>query len=255
MAGATTEIIAEGQGGQGCKPSRASAGDHAARSVDPPYIGQVPRAVHAVIHIHDSPIAVQAQAVLPAETRAAAIIHVQNGNAPAGPVLGTQVQDAGGSRCRAAMALHYQRGPVSLWRLVVRIEGRVEQTKSRPVSFRWKLNRFYTREVAREVRIVGQSGSFLQDLGSAGCKAQLNEARRDGWRPGAKDHQIPSGANGRKLGIRQIDRIQLARLQIDHTHSAEPLRGIRADQPSGAREGVSGHAEEPLRLAELGLHW
>src|SRR5512146_1999069 len=53
---------------------------------------KVPRAVHAIIHVNDSPPAVQAPAILRAIPRAAAVIHIQNAKAPARPILNSEFE-------------------------------------------------------------------------------------------------------------------------------------------------------------------
>src|SRR3990172_39242 len=51
----------------------------------------------------------------PEEAGVAAVVHVQHGEAAAGPVLDLEAEDAGGSRGRSAVALDNQRRSLARW--------------------------------------------------------------------------------------------------------------------------------------------
>src|SRR5579871_6410014 len=106
MAGAAAEVVAEGQRSQYGVAARTAAGDHTARAIHLAAFGEITRAVDAIVHVHNSPIAVQALAVFASEAGAAAVVHIQNRDAAAGPILNPQVERARRRRGRAAMALH-----------------------------------------------------------------------------------------------------------------------------------------------------
>ena len=65
------------------------------------------RAVDAVVDVDDAPLPVQAIAVRAPIARAAAVVHVEHGDAAAGPVLHAEIEHAGRERGRAAMALDH----------------------------------------------------------------------------------------------------------------------------------------------------
>ena len=103
------EGVAEGQRRQRRVAARAAAADRQPLWVRQATRRQIARAVDAVVHVHDAPAARQALAIGAPVAGAAAVVHVEHGEAPAGPVLVARVQrvvDGGG---RAAMAHDEQR--------------------------------------------------------------------------------------------------------------------------------------------------
>src|SRR5206468_3414493 len=97
--------VAEGEGGERGVSAGAAARDDAARRVGETAAGQESRAVDGVVHIHDAPVPIEQLAVRAPVAGAAAVIHVEDGNPAARPILDPQVQRAGGGGGRSAMAL------------------------------------------------------------------------------------------------------------------------------------------------------
>ena len=94
VAGAGFENIAEGERAQRRVAAGAAAGDHQAVAVDFAAFGQIARAVDAIVDVDDAPLAVEPFAIRAAVAGAAAVVHVEHGDAAAGPVLNRNLSDA-----------------------------------------------------------------------------------------------------------------------------------------------------------------
>ncbi len=94
-------------------------------------LDQIFRAIDAVVDIHDSPLPPEPLAVLSSIARAATIVDIQHGEAPAGPELCAQAKGAGGGTGWSAVAANEQRRQLAfgsfevgvLWRIVIGIGG------------------------------------------------------------------------------------------------------------------------------------
>src|SRR5438874_8542367 len=90
VAGAAPEIFVESQRRKHSVAARAAARDHAPASVHQVFPGQKTSAVDAVFDIDNPPVRIEALPVLTPKTCAAAVIHIENGNPAAGPVLNSE---------------------------------------------------------------------------------------------------------------------------------------------------------------------
>ena len=92
------EVIVKSQSRERSKSARAAPRDHAAVAIHHFFLREVSCAVDAILNIHDPPVRVEAFAIAASESGTAPIVHVQNGNAAAGPILNAEIERAG---CRA----------------------------------------------------------------------------------------------------------------------------------------------------------
>jgi len=68
-------------------------------------VGEIEGPVAAVVDVHNAPFSVEPGTVFAPIASAAAVVHVQNGKASAGPVLNRKVKGGGAGRSRAAVNL------------------------------------------------------------------------------------------------------------------------------------------------------
>src|SRR3972149_6661003 len=87
MAGACFENISKCQSAQSCIAAGAASPYRQALRIHPALPDQVQCPVDTVVDIPHAPHAVQALAICPSIARTAAIVHVQDANAAAGPIL------------------------------------------------------------------------------------------------------------------------------------------------------------------------
>src|SRR5260370_3147012 len=108
------KAVAEGQRRQGRVAAGAAAADDASFAVDPPLRCEKARAGDAIVDVDHAPVELQTVAVGAAESGASAVVHVEHGNAAAGPILNAQIERARGGRRRPALALDEKRRPPPL---------------------------------------------------------------------------------------------------------------------------------------------
>src|SRR5262249_44033500 len=96
-----------------------------------PLRGEELRAGDAIVDVDRAPVQLQTVAVGAAESGASAVVHVEHRNAPTGPILNAEIERARRSRGRPAVALDQKRRPLLCRGRIVRIAGRVEETKGR----------------------------------------------------------------------------------------------------------------------------
>ena len=89
VARAAAKTVAERQGGERGVASGAAAGDDAPRGVGEAALGEEARAVHAIVDIHDAPVAIQQLPIGAAVPGAAAVVDVEDRDAAAGPDTGS----------------------------------------------------------------------------------------------------------------------------------------------------------------------
>ena len=77
---------------QGRVAPRTSAADCKPVAIDESLLGQEAGGIAAVINVDDAPLTVQAPAVLPAISRRTAVVHINDGKSPAGPILDAVAQ-------------------------------------------------------------------------------------------------------------------------------------------------------------------
>src|SRR5215212_51019 len=173
MARAGGERIPERERAERCVAACAAAGDHQPLSVHEPAPGEVNRPVGAVVDVDDTPHALEPTAVFPPVARATAVVHVEHGDAPAGPVLRLRVQGRAGRRGRTPVA-HYEKGwEFAIGRHEVPILRRVEESVRRLPVLRGELDGFWNGEVAVvHLQITGAP----QDLVPAGGRVQPHYA-------------------------------------------------------------------------------
>ena len=116
MAGAGLEELAKGKRGEGRIPACAPTGDH-----QPPsgchlaQLDQIARAVYAVVHIHDAPLAVEPLLVGPAIAGAATVVYIQDCDLAAGPILHPEIEDRSCGARWPTVALHQQGWLLAFW--------------------------------------------------------------------------------------------------------------------------------------------
>ena len=96
ITGAGFEIIAKRQRTERRVAARAAPVDHRSILVGLTARRQKLRAVHAIVDIDNSPIAIQSFAIFAAIARAAAVVNVEHRHAATGPILNCQHQDGDG---------------------------------------------------------------------------------------------------------------------------------------------------------------
>src|SRR5580704_7569748 len=115
---AAAKIVVESERRERRVASGAASGDGAARSIHQAAFGEKAGAVDAISDVDDAPVSLQPLAVGTTEPRAAAVVHIQDRDAAAGPVLDAEVQGAGCRSRGAAVALDQQRWPLALGTLI-----------------------------------------------------------------------------------------------------------------------------------------
>src|ERR1041384_452587 len=115
MAFAGLEKSAEGERGERRVAARAAAVNHATRAVCQALLDQIPRAVYAIVHVHDAPTSVQTPTVLAPVAGRAAVVHVQDGEAATRPILNPKRESGRGGRSRPAVTFDEERRAVVLW--------------------------------------------------------------------------------------------------------------------------------------------
>src|SRR5207248_10946546 len=103
------EVIAKRQRAKGSIAARAAAIDHQTIAVYFAARRQKLRAIHAIIDIDYAPGAIQPFAISAAIARAAAIIHIQDGDAAARPILNTELKRRNRRRSRSTVTLNQKR--------------------------------------------------------------------------------------------------------------------------------------------------
>ena len=198
----------------------AAAIDHQAIAIDFAARRQKLRAVAAIIHINNTPRAVQAFAVGAAIAGAAAIIHVKHGDAPAGPVLNAQRQSGDRCRSRAAVTLDQQRRFFVSGRGKVAVLRWIEKAVRGQSAFGWELNRLRRRQVTG---INCEAARALQDFRLARRQIHRDDCERFQRRAGAKHCATRRRAHERNLGIRSFDPLELSRARVDHPEAPNAL--------------------------------
>src|SRR5437899_12957551 len=119
MARAGVVEVAPGQREQDGEAARGSAGDRNAVTVDQALLHQVPRGVDAVVDVDHAPVSVEPLSICASITRRTAVVHVDQREAAAGPVLVLEwIRRARGAG-RPAVAVHHQGWPLARRGLVV----------------------------------------------------------------------------------------------------------------------------------------
>ena len=95
VAGACTEDVRTGQCRERRVAARAAAADRQPAAVGSALLDHRERSGHAVLDVHDSPLAVETFAVAAAEARAAPVVDVEDREAPAGPVVELEAERRG----------------------------------------------------------------------------------------------------------------------------------------------------------------
>src|SRR5947209_12950441 len=109
MASPCLENGTEGEGTQSCVATGASPSDHQSVRVYQSTLYEVTSAIHAVIHVNDTPLAFASLPVGATITGAATVIHIKHRDTMARPVLNFQVKFAAGCCGGATMTFDRQR--------------------------------------------------------------------------------------------------------------------------------------------------
>ena len=121
------EGVRERQCGEGREPAGTSTADQHPVAVDQAFSGEEIRRGTAILHVDDPPPATEPVAIPPSEPGAAAMVHVDDGEAAARPELHRQPQVRLGHRRRTSVDHHHQRRELSVGCDVVGVHRRVEQ--------------------------------------------------------------------------------------------------------------------------------
>src|SRR5690606_8034176 len=113
VAGTGRERVAEGEGGQRRVATRRPAPDAQALGVDPAPLGQPPGGGLTVVDVDDAPRAAQLVAVVAAIAGGPAVVDVDDGEPPAGPVLDAQLEHGARRSGRATVDDHDQWGQLA----------------------------------------------------------------------------------------------------------------------------------------------
>src|SRR5262245_42314997 len=87
VTGAGFEEVTESQRAESRVSSGAASSDRESVAVDVSTLDKIPCAIHAVIHIDDTPSTLEPLSVCAAVTGTAPVIHVEYGNTSTGPIL------------------------------------------------------------------------------------------------------------------------------------------------------------------------
>ena len=250
IAGAGFEHVVEGEGGQGRQAAGAAAADQQALGVGQAAVGQVACAGHAILDVDDAPLAFQQVAVGASEAGAAAVVHVEHGEAAAGPELGRQFQGAGCHPGRAAVADHDQRRQFARQCFEVFV-GRcvMEGVGGAPV-------RAAVADAARDRQVghLGQVRARLhQDTALARVRIDQRQFQRHRRRTGQHGHRLGRDAQFADFLVRRLDRRERAAARRQARQAADAVLDIGADDFVVRPETVHRAAEAPVRAAELRL--
>src|SRR5262245_45344990 len=119
VTGAGFEEVTESQRAESRVSSGAASSDRKSVAVDLSTRDKIPCAIHAVIHIDDTPSTLEPLSVCAAVTRAAPVIHIENRDAPAGPILNRILERCRTGRGWPAVAHNDQRRFFIRWRRVI----------------------------------------------------------------------------------------------------------------------------------------
>ena len=243
----------------------------------------------AVVDIDDPPLPLQPFAVGTAVAGAAAVVHVQHGEAAARPELDLRVQDIRSGARGPPVGQHQQRRPLTLGRpyfedwwagnrtrapLVAPAAGPCAVAdlrapaygvgdglgQRRPASpnrvVLWRRGRGggerrAGRDPGRRNRL---SGRRPQHFGFHGRQRDPCDRGGLGRRSSNEVDRPLVGANRFRRLQRQRDRLEPARVGRDERHLPTAVFHIGGRQPRVGNERVGRHAERPLRLAELRRH-
>src|SRR5260370_37827213 len=112
MVAPALKEAAEGRRRQGRVAAGAAAADDASFAVDPPLRCEKARAGDAIVDVDHAPVELQTVAVGAAESGASAVVHVEHGNAAAGPILNAQIERARGCLRRPPVPLDQKPKPL-----------------------------------------------------------------------------------------------------------------------------------------------
>src|ERR687897_3115381 len=101
VARAGGERIPESERAERRVTARAAAGDHQSFAVNQATLGQVNCSVGAVVDVDDTPRTFEVTTVFPPVARAPAVVHVEHGDAAAGPVLDPRIKGPNRRRRRS----------------------------------------------------------------------------------------------------------------------------------------------------------
>ena len=88
----------------------------------------------------------------------------------------------------------------------------------------------------------------------ARAEIEANDGGKDCRAAAAEDDEVAAArVDGGKIAERKVDVEQLFRRKIDHGEASHALVAVSSDDAIPAGERVGRHAEDPLRLPELGL--
>src|SRR6185437_8381570 len=140
VACARLKGIAEGDRAERRIAARAAAGDGQPLAIHQPLRRQIARAIDTVIQVYHAPLALQAVAIGAAIAGAAAIVHIEDGEATARPVENTGVDDPHDLRGGAARAHDTWRRQVACGRHILKMARAVEDTVGRQTVLRRELD-------------------------------------------------------------------------------------------------------------------
>ena len=254
VAGSGPKNVPKSERGQGGIAPGAAAVNGQPLVVHLALSNQVPGAVNAVVHIHDAPASPEPVPVGPAIAGTAAIVHIQNGNAPAGPILEPQVKSGGGRRRWPAVALDQQRRQLPGRSGIIPVLRRVVEGISGQPVFGGKFDTDRRRQITGVHR--NRTG-LLQYFQAAANRvnAQVKTEYRNGFsgRACAKNRlprrHLQTGSS--HLGIGDRYRIELAGNSIQLGQLPGAQVGVSTDNALRRSESVGGRAENPVGLAEL----
>src|SRR5690606_5636250 len=165
----------------------AATADRETCRVDQPLVRQRLGAGDAVLHVDDAPFAVQAGAVRAAIAGAAAVVHVEDGEAPAGPELPRHAERRRRRPGRPAVALHDQGRQLALRRREVWVHRRVVEAVRRLAVL---ARPAYRTGDGDRVRVDGDVPRAAQVLPLAGFDIQPHHAAGIGRARAEEDDRV-----------------------------------------------------------------
>ena len=242
-------------GERGQRRQRREPAGAAAANDEPPRVGlalcrEELRGADAVGDVDDTPLPVEPLAVGAAKAGTAAVVHVGDREAAAGPELDGVVESRIGRGHGAAVADDDERRPVAGHGRAIAVARCVVKQLRGAIAVGGKPERFRHRHVPGVDRRAGHGAQHAHGAGF--------DVDRDYGigRRGTARHEHYFIRRRSQPGTRLELGYQLAEpagIEVGAAQVPPAFAGVRHDQPRGARERPRRSAEDPLRTAGFGV--
>ena len=250
VAGAGLERVVERQRRERRVAAGAAAARDEPRGVRLPRRHQVRGRIHGIAHVHDAPLAVQPLAIGAAIAGAAAVVHVDHGEAAGRPELHFWVEHRVGGAGRTAVAQHEQRRYRAGRRAEAAIGGRIVEGMHRQAGA-VEGDGLGHRHEQRVELVVARA---FHHLGFGAAERHARHGRAPSGRPADEVGRTRRGHHRVERLDRQLHHFERGRADREQPQAPTALVGIRHHEAIRRRERVGAGAQAPLRLAEVGRH-